>query len=328
MTRSKSLIWPICALFLAGIGWGTTGIFVRVLSERGFGSFELLIFRLLVAGALLLPGYLVWLMSQRVNSVELMHQHGFYKRTTLVVALSMVLYYLGAIVAVRNLPLILAVLLIGSSPILAWTWPLLREGRGPRTHESRQGIGVLIAILGLLGFVFSKSPQTEVVHLFTLEAVPALGFAGGILSAAVTVMNSRILKTAGNTGPSPIAISILTATIGLALAPFVLVYDTGAGVDYAETVASVTKKVRSHFELIVGFGILATLIPGLAQAYASKRLPPVVSSTVTIQLQLWTAVFGWLILNEKPNGLQFFSAVLVVVGTFVCLLGDRPIRLK
>ncbi|MFT5038550.1 MAG: hypothetical protein ACI94L_001119, partial [Flavobacteriaceae bacterium] len=38
----------IFALLTAGLAWGTTGIYVRVLGLRGFSSFELLGIRLLV----------------------------------------------------------------------------------------------------------------------------------------------------------------------------------------------------------------------------------------------------------------------------------------
>ncbi len=326
VSRSKLVVLPVLALFIAGLSWGTTAIFVRLLGLKGFTSFELLELRLVVVGAVLLPGYGTWLFLRKKKSGETLRAHGFTNRTTYLIGASMVLYYLGAIVAVQNLPLVLAVLLIGSSPLLAWLWPLIKERRGAKPQERLQGLGVLLGILGLIGFAIAKSDGMKSVLQANPNASPVLGYLCGLLSAIVTVLNSRVLKSHGEHAPSPVAISIVTSAMGLILFPFFLM-DAGHH--------DLLLMAKESLGLLIGFGVIATLIPGLAQAFASTKLSPVLSSTVTIQLQLWTAVFGWLILDERLTGIQFLAAALVLAGTLTCLLGatrrtgdGRSIRLK
>lgn len=324
MSRSKQLTLPLIALLIAGISWGTTAIFVRVLALKGFTSFELLEFRLVVVGAILLPGYLAWLATRKTNYRATLYSHGFRNPKTYLVGASMVLYYLGAIVAVQNLPLVLAVLLIGSSPLMAWLWPLVREKRLPKPEERLQGFGVGLGILGLLGFALAKADGMNSVLEANPRASPVLGYLSGLLSAAVTVLNSRILKSQGETATSktfssPVAISIVTSAIGLTLFPFFFMKSGSMTADGRD----VMSLAQHHYELLIGFGVIATLIPGLAQAYASTKLSPVLSSTVTIQLQLWTAVFGWLILDERLSAVQFVAAAFVFLGTLTCLLGTE-----
>lgn len=310
MPRSQFVVFPFLALLLAGLSWGTTAIFVRILSEKGFTSLELLVLRLAVVGVLLVPTYVVWLARNRDSASGLQH---FKSKTTYFVGISMVFYYLGAILAVQNLPLVLAVLLIGSSPLLAWIWPLLKEGRGPQKHELLPGLGVLLGVLGLVGFAIAKSKSVS-LSWSSENTSPTLGYLSGLLSAIVTVWNSRILKANGSRAPSPIAISILTSSLGLLLAPLLFLLSGHH---------DLMGLIQTHLPLIIGFGVFATLIPGVAQAYASTHLAPVLSSTVSIQLQLWTAVFGWWILNETLTRFQLLAAGFVVAGTLLCLLGSN-----
>jgi drug/metabolite transporter (DMT)-like permease len=309
MPRSQSIISPLLALVVAGIGWGTTGIFVRVLSEKGFTSVQLLSLRLLIVGIFLIPSYLIWRLS--LDKTTQSKSKRYSQKTALLVGLSMVLYYFGAIVAVQNLPLVLAVLLIGSSPLWAWLWPLVKEKRGPKVEEIGPGIGVTLAIFGLVGFAFSEAGNPTSIHELE-KTSPALGYLSGLLSAVVTVWNSRILKAEGDCAPPPVIVSVVSAAVGFVFFPLVFFFSESH---------QLLDLVLANIQTLTAFGVFATLIPGMAQAYASTYLAPVLSSTVTIQLQLWTAVFGWLFLNQALSHFQMLSAGFVVTGTAICLLG-------
>jgi drug/metabolite transporter (DMT)-like permease len=292
MTRHLAVI----SLFVAGLGWGTTGLFVRTLGSHGFSSFELLALRLIVVFALLLP---------------ILSRKGFFKRfhptakTAIFVSILMLFYYLGAIVAFQNLPLVLAVLVIGSSPLIAWCVPLVSEFRLPRGQEWVQGVGVFFGVLGLIGLAFSKNEGSVVPN----ESIPSLGYLGGFFAALVTVINARKLRfTKADQLPSPEGISFLTAGFGLLLSPL-----------FFSKSEQLISRIGSDWTLIVGFGVFATLIPGFAIAYASSRLNPTTTSTVSIQLQVWTAVLGWIILDEKLSVVQMASTVSVILGTAICV---------
>ncbi|MDZ4082298.1 MAG: DMT family transporter [Bdellovibrionales bacterium] len=300
MNRHFALI----SLLIAGLGWGTTGLFVRVLGTRGFSSFELLALRLIVVFAVLSIVMLPRILT-RLKNKDFFEARRSTFFTAIFVSGLMLFYYLGAIVAVQNLPLVFAVLVIGSSPLISWGVPLLFEFRRPKGEEWTQGLGVLFGILGLLGLALSKNDSSVV----PANSVPLLGYAGGFVAAIVTVVNARKLRSVRSDQlPSPQGISFLTATFGLLLSPL-LFFES----------EQLFSRVEASWVLILGFGILATLIPGFAIAYASSRLSPTTTSTVSIQLQVWTAVLGWIILDEKLSLIQSVSAASVVLGTTICV---------
>jgi drug/metabolite transporter (DMT)-like permease len=203
------------------------------------------------------------------------------------------------------LPLVLAVLVIGSSPLIAWCLPLVFELRLPRDQEWFQGLGVFFGILGLLGLAFSKNESSAV----PVGSVPLLGYVGGLVAALVTVINARKLRSVKSERlPTPESISLMTATFGVLLSPLLFLQSD-----------QLISRVGENWIQILGFGVFATLIPGFAIAYASSRLNPTTTSTVSIQLQVWTAILGWAILGEKLSPIQIASAASVVLGTAICV---------
>lgn len=307
---------PLVALFFSGLGWGTTGLFVRVLGEKGFSSFELLMLRLIVVFIALVPA--VALFKQKKSIFQKPSTH---RRLMLQVGGLMLFYYLGAITAFQNLSLVLAVLVIGSSPLIAWAYPLAMDRRMPSKMELYQGVGVAIGIAGLVGLVLNENsnrvapgsslslPEFTVGNSFGY----LVGYLGGFVAALVTVLNARTLSAVKKEEvPSPVLISFVTASLGLLISPFLFIQSEMLWV-----------RILDSWFLIAGFGLVATLIPGLAISYASSRLSPTSTSTVSIQLQFWTAVLGWIILNESLNSAQIFSALSVVIGTSLCVYIGR-----
>ncbi|MFQ3346275.1 MAG: drug/metabolite transporter (DMT)-like permease, partial [Porticoccaceae bacterium] len=287
----------IFALLTAGLAWGTTGIYVRVLGLRGFSSFELLGIRLLVVFIILLPIILVLHLRQSTQTSTLSFPQ---RKIALKVSALMLFYYLGAIVAIQHLPLVMAVLLFGSSPLIAWALNLIIEKRLPVGAELTQSLGVLLGMAGLVGLALSKHKGS----VAPADALPLLGYLGGITAAVVTVINARMLRRSGDQAPSPLSISMITATLGTLLAPLLFI-------DSADLLG----RIQESWLALLGFGTLATLIPGFAIAHAASRLPPTATSTVSIQLQVWTIILGWIILNETLSGVQVAAALAVMLGT-------------
>ena len=287
----------IFALLTAGLAWGTTGIYVRVLGLRGFSSFELLGIRLLVVFLILLPIILILHLRQSPQTSTLTFLQ---RKIALKVSAFMLLYYLGAIVAIQHLPLVMAVLLFGSSPLIAWSLTLTMERRLPIGAELTQSLGVLLGMTGLVG-------------LAPADAIPLIGYLGGITAAMVTVINAQILRRAAEQAPSSLSISMITAALGTLLAPLLFI-------DSADLLA----RIQESWLALLGFGTLSTLIPGFAIAHAASRLPPTATSTVSIQLQVWTVILGWIILNETLSGVQVAAALAVMLGTGICLLYPEP----
>ncbi|MBT4210400.1 MAG: DMT family transporter [Porticoccaceae bacterium] len=296
----------IFALLTAGLAWGTTGIYVRVLGLRGFSSFELLGLRLLVVFMILIPILLLLHLRQSAQVLPLTMTQ---RKTALTISFLMLFYYLGAIVAIQHLPLVMAVLLFGSSPLIAWALNLILEKRLPVGKELTQSLGVLLGMTGLVGLALSQHPGSGAPE----NAIPIIGYLGGITAAVVTVVNAQILRRSGEQAPSSLSISILTALLGTLLAPLLFI-------DSVDLFA----KIHESWGALLGFGALATLIPGFAIAHAGSRLPATATSTVTIQLQVWTIILGWIILNETLSGVQVAAALVVMLGTGFCLVYPEP----
>lgn len=291
----------IVALFVAGLGWGTTGLFVRLIGNLGLSVYELLFVRLLVTGVLILP-------ILAASLIRIQRKIDF--RSTGFVGLMMVFYYLGAITAFHNLQLIEAALAIGSSPVLAWVLPLILEKRRPTSTELRQGVGVGLAIAGLLLLVISKSGNQTVLGP---EATPWLGFIGAFVAAFITVLNARILNRLGTSAPRPFEITMATVLIGLIIIPCFIP-------NLAEAIGRVFAIGYANPALFLGFGLFATALPGVAIAYASVHLAPQATSTVSIQLQIWSGVLAWIILGESMGILQIVSAFFVIAGSWLCII--------
>lgn len=290
-------VLAVFALFTTGLGWGTTGLFVRWLSEKGLSVYELLFLRLGIAGALLIPIFLFTLRPLRKTQAL----------SLLLLGLSTMGYYLGAITAFRFLPVVLAALIIGLSPALAWILDYRRLKSATSTH-----LGVGLATVGLLlltvnhflneatGFASETSGRTSL-------GTTLLGIFSAISAAAITVFNARWLKKEGPLAPSPLQINVATILIGTLLSSFFVL-------DFSE----VYRVANENPGLSIGFGVLSTVLPGLSIAYAATRLASQATATVSVQLQVWTGVFGWLFLSEKLSVIQIVAAILTVAGSWIC----------
>ncbi len=262
----------LLSLCLTGFCWGTTGIFVRLLSAKGFTGFELLALRMSVVFIFLLP-----VMLFKFGSLPF-RKHGHHPipikkpnvKLITSVAFLMLLYYLGAITAFQHLPVVIAVLLFGSSPLIAWLFPLIYEKRLPHGVELLQGVGVLIAITGLLYLTLTKHTATSVSPK---GAWDLLGYAGGITSAVVTVITGKLLSGNRQAKPSPLEISFMSSVFGLLLMPIVIFHSSHA-----------YPLIAQNWETLIGFGVIATLIPGSAFAYACNHLASTITATVSVQL--------------------------------------------
>jgi drug/metabolite transporter, DME family len=75
----------------------------------------------------------------------------------------------------------------------------------------------------------------------------------------------------------------------------------------------------SNLHIFFGLGVFCTAIPSFAFAYASKRLPPVVTATISLLIPLFAGAFAFVILGEKIPSTAIPGSVLVVVGIVIIL---------
>lgn len=75
----------------------------------------------------------------------------------------------------------------------------------------------------------------------------------------------------------------------------------------------------SNLLRFLGLAVLCTAIPSFAFAFAPKRLPPVVTATISLLIPLFAGAFAYVILGEKVPSTAIPGTVLVLVGIVVIL---------
>jgi len=279
---------------LAALGWGLTGMFVKLLPD--FTTLEVLGLRLLVSVLTTLP----FLFIHR----PLRTQFLMLTRTPEGLGLSslMVFYYLFAVRAFQLAPVSDVVLMIGLAPLLGLAAKL--GMRQPLLW--REGLGAVIAFTGLLLFVFPKlqgqfNPSTYLTGLFFafLSAWVSLGYAS--LFKYYATQNAG-LKAALN----PVAVAFTTFMLGSVIT-----------VPLAVVASSHSMQIlrQPHIGwIILGLGTLSTVIPTLCYSYAAKYLSPILTTTLNLLTPIFAAFFAVWLLKETFSWLSLLGAALILVG--------------
>ena len=84
----------------------------------------------------------------------------------------------------------------------------------------------------------------------------------------------------------------------------------------------------ANLVILVGLAILCTAIPSFAFAFASERLPPVVTATISLLIPLFAGAFAFVILGEKVPPTTIPGSLFVVVGIVVILRQSNQIGPK
>lgn len=351
---------PWCALFAAGLGWGTAGPLIRYLSEQSFGAFSILFFRLLVSGLFFVP--MVFVQSKRTRqsgshagilagiTFDSIQQVVESSQHQLKLALGMIVYYITAILAFRNLPMASAVVVIGSSPVIAATYELIkgslqrrklsfsqirepaansrsksktRSNSGARNESLSVLIGPVIAVGGLL-FYFQLpglSSEAAGVQWSTWNSV---GLVCAFTCSAMAVINARYMRgLKSERRPSASEVSAWTAVVGVPISLLALFLGHEHQMfDFTRAESNLT----SILFAVAAVGVVATLIPGWAITFASRSLPPVATSTSSVQLQVWTILIGYAVLGESLSGGQLIAIGMVLVGLALTIWNQRGQR--
>jgi drug/metabolite transporter (DMT)-like permease len=209
----------------------------------------------------------------------------------------MAAYYILATEAFVRAPVVEVTLLIGAAPVVALGLERLRGRRVPR----RQLLGVILALLGLVGFLWPGRRQ------------PDARFAGDLLAfgaAAMSAMYAVGVRALARRDRAPDAFAVTAAAclIG-AFAGTVLVAIGGHRAPVLLT---------SHdFGIVLLLGTISTAAPTIAFSAASARLSPVFTTTLGLATPLFAAVFAGWALGEWPAASAVPAALLAIVGVIL-----------
>jgi drug/metabolite transporter (DMT)-like permease len=78
--------------------------------------------------------------------------------------------------------------------------------------------------------------------------------------------------------------------------------------------------------IFLGLAMLCTAIPSFAFAFASERLPSVVTATISLLIPLFAGAFAFVILGEKVPSTAIPGSVLVIAGIVIILRQNNQVR--
>jgi drug/metabolite transporter (DMT)-like permease len=111
--------------------------------------------------------------------------------------------------------------------------------------------------------------------------------------------------------PEPTSLTFMTFGMGsIALIAMVSVFPTPISLEAFS---------GTNLLIFVSLAIFCTAIPSFTFAFASERLPSVVTATISLLIPLFAGVFAFVILREKVPPTTIPGSMLVVVGIVMIL---------
>jgi drug/metabolite transporter (DMT)-like permease len=286
----------VVAAGLTAVMWGLTGIFVRLLPP--VSPFAVTTGRLLGALVVALPIFAISNAKRLSLKIALKNPVGY--------ALASLLagYYLFATAAFQLAPVAEVALLLSTPPLFVLALRRLR-GDVPTVFE------ILGAGFAVAGIALILGPRLFLPA--SLANARLIGDALGICAALLTALYAYLYRQVAKNGvaPEPTSVTFLTFVLGSAvligtmyLVPATFSSETFTG---------------SNLYIFLGLAVLCTAIPSFAFAFASERLPPVVTSTISLLIPLFAGVFAYVILGERVPPTAIPGSVLVIVGIIMII---------
>ena len=286
----------LLAAGLTSLMWGLTGIFVRLLPP--LSPLTVTAGRLLIALVAAVPVLVLYRGSRQSFKSVLVRPIAY------VFALLLAAYYLLATAAFQMAPVAEVALLLSTTPLFVLAF---RSARGDIPTRTEIG-GALLAMTGIAIILAPKMSFAGGMQIYHLTGnVLAMCAAG--LTAFYAYMY-RILSVRG-AAPETMGVSLLTFAMGgIILSLMAGLVRAPSGWD---TLGG------AGLLVFVGLGVLSTAIPTIGFAVAAKRLPAVVTATISLFIPLFAGLFAFLILGEKFTPMFIPGGILVLGGIAMVL---------
>jgi drug/metabolite transporter (DMT)-like permease len=290
----------------SAVSFGLSGALARPLLESGWSAGTVSLFRIAIAGLVVLPFGLSALRGRwsllRANAGTLL-LYGL-----VAVTVAQFCYFS----AVRHMEVAPALLIEFTAPatVVAWMW--LRHGQRPGRVTF---LGAAIAVLGLVlvldllsgadlstvGVLWALAAMVGCTTHFVVSGDTTNGLPPLTLAAGGFVVATVALGTLGLTGLLPMATASEPVTYaGTSVSPWIV---------------------------LVTLGLVTAALPytvGIAAArHLGSRLASFVALSEVVAGVLWAIV----LLGEVPRPVQALGGVLILAGVVAVKLGERSIRL-
>ena len=283
--KNKALIYII----LAGIFWGTSGIFVKLLSPYGFQPLQFTAVRGTVAFIALAVYALMFRRELfRVTKRQLFFSLG----VGLSIFATATLYYL----AMQKTTISVAVVLMDSAPLYVMLFSVVF------LRERLTRIKVISVFMMILGCVL-------VSGIIGNAKFDTVGILIGILSGISYGAYNIITKLAMKESASAITLNMYSFAFMAAIA---LAVCNPRGI-----LESAEKNPPITIPLLIGIGILTSVLPYVLYSLSMKSLPATTVSALSIVEPMAATLFSIFLFGEIPDVFGFIGIALITVAIFV-----------
>lgn len=273
---------------LATATWALTGTFIHLVP--GLDAPTVAVVRLLASAAVLLA----FQVSRDRTAI--------WPAVPWVGVFSMAAYYVMATEAFTRAPVVEVTLLVGSAPVVTLAVEVLS---GRRVRPLRV-VGVLLSVTGLAAFLIPAMREAP-------RSMVGYGFAIG--AACVSALYVTTLRARASRGVSVDAIAIATraSLVGATASALIVAFGTDVG--------AIRWSARDLGVLLL-LGVVSTAVPTVAYGEASKRLPPTVTTSLSLLTPLFAALIAGLTLGEWPAPARLPGCALAFVGIGMVVLAN------
>lgn len=279
-------------IFLAGILWGTIGIWATLLGRMGLDAMQTAFYRLLSASVIL---FFVLLVKGRGLRYFRISRRGLIS-CVLIGLISQAAYNCAYMYAVQSVGVSVAAVLLYTSPVFA---ALISRMALKETMTPRKILALSVNILGCITTVTGGTFSGAEMHPSGIIMGLLAGFTYGIMP---------ILSRIGADREEPYTASFY----GLAAGTLVL---AAVSCGFGSLRFSFS---RDAFSVLLGFGLVPSALAyilyfgGLGKVKETS-LVPVICSVETVA----AAVFGYIFFGERFTVLKIFGIVLVLLSILI-----------
>lgn len=296
--ESKMKIRAFIYIILAGIGWGTSGLFVNALSSYGFSAVQIIAARGVVS-AIVMTLYVAIRDKKlfRVTKQELV----FYFLAGLGILLTGTFYF----VSMQMTSVSTAVVLMYTEPIFVMVYSVLFFG------EKLNPLKIISVISMMIGCCLVSG----IVGGIEFNAVGiAIGLGSGIAYSAYNIVTKIEMRK----GYNPISANAYCFIFMCVLALMIC--------NPPQMAQFVVENPFPVIPLMVGIGIIACVLPYFLYTLALRDLPVGTASSLSIVEPMAATVFSVVILGETLVTSSLIGIVLIIGSVF--LLGKSELGNK
>ncbi len=273
----------LTAIVLAVILWAVTANVVYALLTTGINPLEL-------AGA-----------SAMIATFGLVILHCFWGRARFSKTMSWKQFALGLVlvflvganyIAVQQLPVAIAIVLLFPSPLLVVLWTALAERRAPSRFVL---VALLLSILGVVLVSKLLESNFEQINWFGIS----IGLTTAFFFTAYILLSEQVSKTG-----EPIGILLKTYAVA---SLFWLAYQSTQGLP-------ATLLTSENLPKVFYVGIAGNMFPQLLFLWSIQRVRAEQAAIVATLEPFVAATIAWMWFGQTMSGLQIISGVLIVLA--------------